>query len=169
MLGAWHRNQWPSVTSCESLGKSLRLRLSFYFHTMELEYNFSVLCISIAPNSWEALVSGVFNNFYNCEFCKETLKKCIFIILPYHPKFISFQLINQCVDSGFVADYALSACFMFSFLSLDICCSVITIITHSLHLLLVLIHLSLVSKQKQETRVFQVEGKVKNLFHSAIL
>lgn len=57
----------------------------------------------------------------------------IFIILPYYPKFhLISVLINQCVDKGFVADYAFLCMLLCSLsFSLDICCSVITIITHS--------------------------------------
>lgn len=57
----------------------------------------------------------------------------IFIILSYHPKFHPISvLINQCVDKGFVTDYAFLCMLLCSLsFSLDICCSVISIITHS--------------------------------------
>ena len=59
----------------------------------------------------------------------------IFIIFPYHPKVHPISvLINQCVDKGVVADYAFLCLLLYSLsFSLDIYCSVITIITHSQH------------------------------------
>ena len=96
----------------------------------------------------------------------------IFIILSYHPRFHPISvLINQCVDKGFVTDYAFLCMLLCSLsFSLDICCSVISIITHSYYPFFSCPSF-IFPWFKTETRNqnLSVGRKVKKSHHSAIL